>query len=171
MLPWRYEVRATLAAMAQQLWFLRHGDAEHGSGPDFDRRLTDKGERQSTAAGAALARLGVRFAACYTSPRVRALDTARLACLELGVEPEQVQELGGGFGRDQALELLHRHDADDRVLLVGHEPDFSQTVFDLTGGRVDLKKGGVAAVRVEAGGGTLLALLRPRELDPLAGKR
>jgi len=154
--------------MAQQLWFLRHGDAEQGSGSDFDRKLTDKGEQQSTAAGAALARLGIGFAACYTSPRVRALDTARLACQSLGLEPDQVAALGGGFDRDQALELLHRHGADERVLLVGHEPDFSQAVFDLTGGRVDLKKGGLAAVRVELGGGTLLVLLRPRELASLA---
>ncbi len=157
--------------MAQQLWFLRHGDAEQGSGSDFDRKLTDKGEQQSTAAGAALARLGIGFAACYTSPRVRALDTARLACRPLGIQPEQVPALGGGFDRDQALALLRRHGADERVLLVGHEPDFSQTVFDLTGGRVDLRKGGLAGVRVEPGGGTLLALLRPRELAPLGAKR
>jgi phosphohistidine phosphatase len=157
--------------MAQQLWFLRHGDAEHGAMADFDRKLTGKGEQQATAAGAALARLGVGFAACYTSPRVRALDTARLACPPLGIQPEEVAELGGGFGREQALELLRRHGADERVLLVGHEPDFSQTVFDLTGGRVDLKKGGIAGVRVEPGGGTLLVLLRPRELTPLAVER
>lgn len=162
---------ATLAAMSQQLWFLRHGDAEHGSGPDFDRRLTGKGEQQATAAGEALAQLGIRFAACYSSPRVRALDTARLACRSIGLEPQQVPALGGGFGRDQALELLHRHGAGERVLLVGHEPDFSQTVFDLTGGRVDVKKGGLVAVQVEPGDGTLLVLLRPRELAALAAKR
>ncbi|HZC99109.1 MAG TPA: phosphoglycerate mutase family protein [Actinomycetes bacterium] len=154
--------------MAQQLWFLRHGDAEQGSGPDFDRKLTDKGGQQATAAGEALARLGVSFAACYTSPRVRALDTALLACRPLGLGPEQIPALGGGFDRDQALELLRHHGADERVLLVGHEPDFSQAVFDLTGGRVDLKKGGLAAVRVEPSGGTLLVLLRPRELASLA---
>jgi phosphohistidine phosphatase len=157
--------------MAQQLWFLRHGDAEDGAGSDFDRKLTDRGERQATAAGAALARLGIGFAACYTSPRVRALDTARLACGALGLEPEQDPALGGGFGGDHAMDLLHRHGADERVLLVGHEPDFSQTVLELSGGRVDLKKGGVAAVRVEPGGGTLLVLLRPRELASLADKR
>jgi phosphohistidine phosphatase len=157
--------------MAQQVWFLRHGDAEHGAMPDFDRKLTGKGEEQATRAGEALARLGVSFAACYTSPRVRALDTARLAGGALGLEPEEVQGLGGGFDRDQALALLQRHDADERVLLVGHEPDFSQAVFDFTGGRIDLKKGGVAAVRVEPGGGTLLILLRPRELAAMAAKR
>ena len=37
--------------MPQQLWLLRHGDAEpHGSRPDAERRLTGKGERQSRLA-------------------------------------------------------------------------------------------------------------------------
>jgi phosphohistidine phosphatase len=60
------------------------------------------------------------------------------------------------------------HDADARLLLVGHEPDFSQVVGDLTGARIQMKKGGVAAVNVERGGGELLALLRPKELRKLA---
>jgi len=54
------------------------------------------------------------------------------------------------------------------VLVVGHEPDFSQVVHDLTGGTVDFKKGGVAAVREERGSGELLTLLRPRELESIA---
>ena len=54
------------------------------------------------------------------------------------------------------------------MLVVGHEPSFSQVVLDLTGGRVDFKKGGVAAVRVERTVGELLVLLRPRELESLA---
>ena len=61
-----------------------------------------------------------------------------------------------------------RHGADARVLVVGHEPSFSQVVHDLTGGRIDFKKGGVAAVRAERAGGELLVLLRPRELESLA---
>jgi phosphohistidine phosphatase len=76
--------------------------------------------------------------------------------------------LGDGFERDDALELVRRHDDDARVLVVGHEPSFSQVVFDLTGGRVDFKKGGIAAVRIERDAGELLALLRPRELESLA---
>jgi phosphohistidine phosphatase len=110
----------------------------------------------------------VEFAACYTSPKVRARDTARLACKALNIEPEETESLANGFDRDAALELLTAHDDDARVLAVGHEPSFSQVVFDLTGGRVDFKKGGVAAVRIERGGGELLALLRPRELESLA---
>jgi phosphohistidine phosphatase len=155
--------------VAQQLWFLRHGDAvPHGTKPDPERELTSKGERQSKDAGAALARLGVRFDACYTSPKVRARDTARLACAPLELEPEEVESLSGGLEREDALELLMGHDDDAHVLLVGHEPDFSQIVHDLTGGRIQMKKGGIAAVRVERGGGELLTLLRPRELRKLA---
>lgn len=76
--------------------------------------------------------------------------------------------LANGFDRDDALALLHVHGDDDRVLVVGHEPSFSQVVHDFTGGRVDFKKGGVAAVRVERASGELLLLLRPRELESLA---
>ena len=70
--------------MAPQLWLLRHGEAvPHESKPDADRELTPRGERQSIAAGKGLAKLGLEFAACYTSPKVRALNTAKLACQSL----------------------------------------------------------------------------------------
>jgi phosphohistidine phosphatase len=155
--------------MAPQLWLLRHGEAvPHESKPDADRELTARGERQALAAGAGLARLGVEFAACYTSPKVRARDTAQLACRALNIEPVETDVLEDGFTREDALELLLAHGADDRVLVVGHEPSFSQVVHDLTGGRVDFKKGGVAAVRAERAGGELLTLLRPKELESLA---
>ena len=156
--------------MAPQLWLLRHGEAvPHESKPDADRELTPRGERQSIAAGKGLAKLGLEFDACYTSPKVRARDTARLACRALNIEAQEEDVLGDGFDREEALELLYRHGADARVLVVGHDPSFSQVVHDLTGARVDFKKGGVAVVRTERTGGELLALLRPRELESLAG--
>src|SRR5436190_1251258 len=77
------------------IWFLRHGEAED-TAPDFDRRLTEKGERQARAAGAALAALGVELDLCLTSPRVRARETAVLACDELGIEPTIEERLSGG---------------------------------------------------------------------------
>jgi phosphohistidine phosphatase len=55
-----------------------------------------------------------------------------------------------------------------RILLVGHEPDLSQVVHDLTGGRVALKKGGLAGIALDGRNGQLLALLRTRELDRIA---
>jgi phosphohistidine phosphatase len=156
--------------VAQQLWLLRHGEAvPHDAKPDHERELTPRGERQATDAGVALACLGLEFSACYTSPKVRARDTARLACAALNVEPEEAGALAdGSFAREDALELLLGHGGDARVLLVGHEPTFSQIVHDLTGGRIEFKKGGVAGMRVARGGGELLVLLRPRELKSLA---
>jgi phosphohistidine phosphatase len=155
--------------MAPQLWLLRHGEAvPHESKPDADRELTARGERQAIAAGEGLARLGAEFSACYTSPKIRARDTARLACRALNIEPVEVESLANGFSRDDALELVYAHGDDGRVLVVGHEPSFSQVVLDLTGGRIDFKKGGVAAVAVARGGGELVLLLRPRELESLA---
>jgi phosphohistidine phosphatase len=153
----------------QQLWLLRHGEAvPHESKPDFERELTARGERQAVAAGEALARLGLELAACYTSPLVRARETAELACKELNVTPEARAVLGKGFDLDGARELLAAHGDDERVLIVGHNPSFAQVVLDLTGARIDFKKGGVAAVRVSGVHGELIALLRPRELESLA---
>ena len=99
---------------------------------------------------------------------MRARDTAQLACQALNIEPVEEESLADGFDRDDALELLMRHGPDARVLVIGHEPSFSQVVHDFIGGRVDLKKGGVAAVRAERTNGELIVLLRPRELESLA---
>lgn len=141
------------------IYLLRHGDAEPSDGDDAARQLTSKGEEQADAAGAALAGLGAGIDACLTSPRARAADTARLACEQLGIEPEIATELAGG--RFDSLKLTAgRGD----VLLVGHEPDFSAEVARLTGANVNLKKGGLVAID----GGALVALLRPSELAAIA---
>ncbi len=152
--------------MPRQLWFLRHGEAvPHGATSDADRELTPVGERQAQAAGRALARLGIQFEHCFTSPRVRAVDTARLACEGLGVNFEIVTSMSAGFDTGDLRELLQIQDGDGPLLFVGHEPDFSQIAHDLTGARIDLEKGGAYALS----GNALLALLRPRELASLAG--
>ena len=152
--------------MANQLWLLRHGEAEpHGARPDAERRLTPRGEDQARTAGAALAALELTFQHVYTSPKVRARETAVLAAESLGVEPIEIAGLAEGFGAEDARELLGTAAADERVLIVGHNPDFEQIVHDLTGARVDFKKGGVAGVRLDGTRGELVALLRPRELD------
>jgi phosphohistidine phosphatase len=156
--------------MAQQLWFLRHGEAEpHDARPDVDRRLTERGEEQSRVAGRALAKLGISFQLVVTSPRIRALDTTRLACLELGCDFVVDNALSSGFELDDALALAHAAGENKRVLFVGHNPDFVQIVHDLTGAICEMKKGGVAGVRMRAQRrGELLVLLRPRELVLIA---
>ncbi len=100
---------------------------------------------------------------------MRARDTARAAALALAIEVIEHPPLATGFDRAAALALLDGLADDERVLVVGHEPDLSQVVHDLAGARVDFKKGAVAAVRLDGTtGGELLALLRPRDLAAIA---
>lgn len=146
--------------MAAQLWLLRHGEAEPHAADDAARELTARGEAQARAAGRALAALDLVFHAVYTSPKARAQRTARLACEALGVEPVVHEPLREGFSASGARELLLAG-SDPRVLVVGHNPDLAQVVFDLTGARIELKKGGLAGLRDRE----LLVLLRPRELE------
>ena len=143
------------------IWLLRHGDAEDGGGKaDADRELTEKGEQQSVYAGRALKRVGVELDVCLTSPKLRAKRTAELACDVLGAEVEVDERLAGGDF--DPLELAAGR---GEVLLVGHEPDFSGAVAMVTGSRVKMKKGGIAAIDDHA----LHVLLRPKDLKAIAG--
>lgn len=141
------------------IYLLRHGEAvPKGDLDDAARQLTEKGERQSEAAGKALVAFGAELDACLTSPKVRAADTARLACEALAVTPEIAAELAESF---DTLDLVAGR---GNVMLVGHNPDFTAEVGRLTGANAKLRKGGLAIVD----GSTLLALLRPEDLAAIA---
>jgi phosphohistidine phosphatase len=140
------------------IWLLRHGDAEEGT-PDSERKPTQKGEQQARIAGAALARLGVTLDACLASPKLRAAEMARLACERLKAEVTLEPALAGGPFHPTELAAGR-----SEVLLVGHDPDLSQAVRDMTGARVQMKKGAVAGIE----GNELRVLLRPQELEALA---
>jgi phosphohistidine phosphatase len=159
--------------MPRMLWLLRHGDAEpHGAAPDFERQLTARGAREAQAAGRLLALLGVKPDLVFTSPRVRARDTAAIACKAMDVTPVVHEPLSDQFGAGEARELLAAAGGDDTLLLVGHEPDLSELVRAFSGARIELKKGGIAAMRVHDGRlAELLTLLRPREIELLGGGR
>ena len=141
------------------LWLLRHAEAADGM-PDDDRPLTERGVRQAEAAGRALARLEVQIDACLTSPKLRALQTAQLACEPLGLSPIVEPMLSGEPFDVQALIAGHGDD----VLLVGHDPSFSLTLHDLTGAQARMRKGGLAGVSK----GELVVLLRPSELTAIS---
>jgi len=169
--------------MPRQLWLLRHADAEpHGTREDSARRLTERGERQARLAGEAIALMGVEFEALLSSPKERALRTATMAAQAWSEQQRAKVEvhapLSGVFDARQALAVVSAQPnrlrlagetaPPARVLLVGHEPDLSTVVAELTGARIDLKKGGLAVVRIDGPGGELLVLLRPSELALIA---
>jgi phosphohistidine phosphatase len=141
------------------IWLLRHAEAVDGL-PDDERPLTDRGVTQAESAGRALVRLGVQLDTCLTSPKLRALQTAQLACEPLGIDPVVDPALSG-----EPFDV-HRLIAGqgDNVLLVGHDPSFTLTLHDLTGAQSRLRKGGLAAVAK----GELVVLMRPAELAAIA---
>jgi phosphohistidine phosphatase len=164
--------------MARQLWLLRHADAEpHGARPDAERRLTARGEHQARAVGAALARWQVRFEEILVSPKIRAQQTAELAGEHWGKDQRARQRihapLADGFDVAQALDALAGVASDGRLLLVGHEPDLSLIAGELSGARIDLKKGGLVVVRLEGGaphrGGQAVGR-RPTSRAPLSSE-
>ncbi len=169
--------------MPRQLWLLRHADAEpHGTREDSERRLTERGERQARLAGEAIALMGVEFEGLLSSPKERALRTATVAAQAWSEQQRAKVEvhapLAEGFDARQALAAISALPSRSppvgeaapsaRVLFVGHEPDLSTVVAELTGARIDLKKGGLAIVRIDGPGGQLLVLLRPSELALIA---
>ena len=137
------------------------------------RDLTARGEVQARTAGVALSMLESDFEAVLFSPKVRARRTAELAAESWSDEQRALltehPPLARGFSAAEALHAASGLSADARLLLVGHEPDLSLIVADLTGGRADVKKGGLAVVRLEGAGGELAVLMRPRELALIAG--
>ena len=143
------------------LWLLRHAEAAEGT-PDDERPLTERGARQAEAAGHALQQLGVSIDACLSSPKLRALQTAQHACAPLGVEVTVDRRLAGEpFDANDLVAGL------GDVLLVGHDPSFTLTLHDLTGAQARMKKGGLAGIAK----GELVVLLRPMELEAIAGER
>ena len=140
------------------LWLLRHAEAADGS-PDDARPLTDHGATQARAAGLSLARLGVTLELCLSSPKLRAMQTAELACEPLGIAVTPAPELAGGPFDVEALAAGLEH-----VMLVGHDPSISLALHDLTGVHARMRKGGLAGIAKRE----LVVLLRPAELSAIA---
>lgn len=141
-----------------QLYLLRHGIAEDQppdpADGDAGRRLTDEGRRKTRQAARGLARLIDRPQVILSSPKVRARQTAEYAAAALGA-PVEVEDVLAGGDLDAVLERL-RQRREASILLVGHEPMFSELIVRLCagGGRnfIELKKAGLAAMDVPASG-------------------
>ena len=152
-----------------QLHLLRHahaGDPMKWHGPDEVRPLSEKGRLQAERLGRFLAEAGFEPDAIVSSPRVRALETARLVAAPLGL-PVRVDAALAGPLEIEALETLLSASGDpQRPLLVGHDPDFSQLAADLTGlAELPIRKGALVRIDLmrpmEAGAGLLRWLLPP----------
>jgi len=128
---------------------LRHGIAEKkGDKPDEKRRLTKKGNREMSRIAEGLARLLPKVDAIYSSPLIRAIETAAWVAdaYDLGVTPTDA--LRNEATTEDVRQVIEESGA-KRIILVGHEPSLSRHMLGLTGmrGIIELEKGGCYAIQ------------------------
>jgi len=78
-------------------------------------------------------RAGFQPDAILSSPRIRALETARLVAAALGVRVDVVDALGEQLDLESLDRLLRSAGDPRRPVLVGHDPDFSMLAAELVG--------------------------------------
>jgi phosphohistidine phosphatase len=148
-----------------ELYFLRHGEADwpDWKKPDDDRPLTKRGKKEMRDVAKFLSRLKVRPTLIVTSPLPRAAQTAEIAADYLKAKVRKDEALAPGFGISKLRTVLNRHRA-DKLMLVGHEPDFTTVISGLTGASLKLAKAGVTLVDAdpESEKGKLLWLFPPK---------
>lgn len=149
------------------LYFLRHGAAEPArGGDDIARELSPAGVSALRAAAPLWRRLNLRPDAVLTSPLPRARRTAELLCEAVGGTPVEDAGLAPGATWGAMARAMAAHPDARRVMFVGHEPDLSQAIVELTGAAsVRMRKGGLACLEFygipEPGGGEIAWLLDP----------
>jgi phosphohistidine phosphatase len=158
-----------------KLYFLRHGEAASANGTtirtDTERPLTKEGIDILKIQGKAFAKLNILPDIIWSSPLVRARQTAEVIAKQLEIEDRIVEmpQLACGATLDQIREIIDTKPHVQSAMFVGHEPDFSTIIGKLisrSGSTVEMKKGGIALIETElpliAGGGVLMWLLTPK---------
>ena len=149
------------------LFLLRHAEAEEEAASDGERQLTNRGREQARTVGRFCARHDLYPEKILTSPLARAQQTAKIVADELKIADRvQVCEFAtAGMTAEAALSGLKPFAEHPSMLLVGHEPDFSELVAALIGGEgecIRFRKASLAKVtlpKLKAGVGRLEFLL------------
>ena len=139
-----------------QLYLLRHGIAEENSnsGNDADRALTPEGRRKLRQVLKAASDAGVQPALILTSPLKRALQTAEIAQTVLKCKNKLLHSkvLAPGSTTEQVWDEIRLHRDASSLMLVGHNPLFTDLAAYLLGSReiqIDFKKGALLRIDVE----------------------
>ena len=148
-----------------KICFLRHGEADwpNWDKPDDERPLTDRGRREMRRVAKFLDRLEFSVDAILTSPLPRASQTAEIVaerlCIGMQIEPKLVH----GFSLERLRQMVGKVEGES-VMVVGHEPEFSAVIEELTGGDIKISKAGIALVDANRGctSGKLLWLFPPK---------
>lgn len=110
-----------------RLLIVRHAEAAPGD-PDELRSLTPAGREQAQRLGESLRAEGIAADAVLSSPLLRARETAQ--ALGFG-EPEVDERLAPGASPAEIHEAARGRG--DTVVVVGHQPDCSRAIAELTG--------------------------------------
>jgi phosphohistidine phosphatase len=151
-----------------QVYLLRHGMAEEGKpgAPDSARALVPEGKRKLKEVLRVARAAAVEPSLILTSPFRRAMETAEIAMSELGLTKSdvvQVQELVPTGDPAQVWREIRLYKDEAALLLVGHEPLFSQLTAYLLGAPslvVDFKKGALARIDLDGLGAQPRGVLR-----------
>jgi len=154
------------------LYLLRHahaGNAASWTGDDAERPLSARGKDQAQRLGRLMAARGVVPDTIVSSPKVRARQTANICGDALGVGVTNDERLAEGFDLD-ALAGLMAGVGGTSLMVVGHDPDFSELLATLVGAaEMPMRKGAVARVDLAMPLGPGCGILRwllPPELLP-----
>ena len=133
-----------------RLYFLRHGEADwpNWDKSDDERPLTDSGKKEMRKVAKFLCRLDIPLDDILSSPLVRARQTADFVADKFKLNVHEQAALGGGFNVSRLKELVQQYPVDN-LMIVGHEPSFSDVIGALTGGDCKMSKGGVALVDLD----------------------
>jgi phosphohistidine phosphatase len=153
---------------------LRHGLAEDATAEtrDEDRSLSAEGHATMKQIARGLERAMPRVDAIYSSPLVRAQQTALWVskAYRSRVQINTVDALIPGASTDE-FRALFASIQEKRSIVVGHEPNLTRNLRALVGidetDRIELQKGGCYGVRLDDGGAVLEWLLPPRILRKL----
>ena len=162
-----------------KLYFIRHATATDIALNDAARELTEEGKNEARIAGVALAELGIQPSPIFTSPLVRARQTAEIAAKEMNHtgDVQTIEELVNDTPTAELIRFLKRFEEEKEIALVGHAPSLSIHVAAFIGAKehegLPLSKGGIACVELAelvTGEGELRWLMRQKQLRLIAGQ-
>jgi phosphohistidine phosphatase SixA len=119
-----------------RLFLVRHAEAASGE-PDDLRPLTSAGRDVARQVGTRLA--AEQPDAVLSSPLLRARETAAAIAEAAGLEVEADDRLAPGATADDVRSVTAGRG--ETVVAVGHQPDCSEIVFELTGREVRFAPG------------------------------
>jgi phosphohistidine phosphatase len=148
-----------------RLYFLRHGEADwpNWDRPDDERPLTERGKKEMRKVAKFLRELDIPLDDILSSPLPRACQTAGIVAEPFKLHVREKETLAGGFNLTGLKELIQEYPVEN-LMIVGHEPNFTDVISNLTGADCKLSKGGLALVDLDEDEikGRLLWLFPPK---------